>query len=105
MTHRYIQYVRILNFATVLQNGNIYNTVRRSQLDDCTLDLAISTGSLLQVNLCQKLLSTNPQYDYRLFIELRVQYMKIASSEHVVSINCFECQNKNNLSTQKVLGL
>ena len=28
------------------------------------------------------LTSTNPQYDKRLFIELRVQYMKIASSEH-----------------------
>ena len=28
--------------------------------------------------------STNPQYDDRLFIELRAQYMKIASSEHVV---------------------
>ena len=27
--------------------------------------------------------STNPQCDDRLFIELRVQYMKIASSEHV----------------------
>ena len=27
--------------------------------------------------------STNPQYDKRLFIELQVQYMKIASSEHV----------------------
>ena len=26
--------------------------------------------------------STNPQYDKRLFIELQVQYMKIASSEH-----------------------
>ena len=35
----------------------------------------------LQVNLFQKyiliLLSTNPKYDKRLFIELRVQYMKI----------------------------
>ena len=30
------------------------------------------------------LASTNPQYDDRLFIELRVQYMKIASSQHVV---------------------
>ena len=29
--------------------------------------------------------STNPQYDDRLF-------MKIASSEHVVHINCSECQ-------------
>ena len=26
--------------------------------------------------------SINPQYDDRLFIELRVQYMKITSSEH-----------------------
>ena len=41
------------------------------------------------------LVSTNPQYDKRLFIELQVQYMKIASSEHVVNINCSECQNKN----------
>jgi hypothetical protein len=35
------------------------------------------------------------QYDKRLFIELRVQHMKITSSEHVVYINCSECQNKN----------
>ena len=40
------------------------------------------------------LASTNPQYDDRLFIELRVQYMKIPSSEHDVYINCSECQNK-----------
>ena len=39
--------------------------------------------------------SNNPQYDDRLFIELPVQYMKILSSEHVVYINCSECQNKN----------
>ena len=39
--------------------------------------------------------SPNPQYDNTLFIELRVQYMKIPSSEHVVYINCSECQNKN----------
>ena len=50
----------------------------------------------LQVNLCQKhLFSTNPQYDISLFIDLPVQYMKTASSEHVVYINCSECQNKN----------
>ena len=36
---------------------------------------------------------TNPKYDNRLFIELRVQYMKTTSSEHVY-INCSECQNK-----------
>ena len=40
------------------------------------------------------LASTNPQYDDRLFIELRVHFMKIPSLEHVVYINCSECQNK-----------
>ena len=33
--------------------------------------------------------TNNPQYDKRLFIELKVQLMKITSSEHVVYINCF----------------
>ena len=41
------------------------------------------------------LTSTNPQYNKRLFIDLPVQYMKTTSSEHVVYINCSECQNKN----------
>ena len=41
------------------------------------------------------LASTNPKYDKRLFIDLPVQYMKTTSSEHVVYINCSECQNKN----------
>ena len=41
------------------------------------------------------LASTNPKHDERFFIELRVQYMKTTSSEHVVYINCSECQNKN----------
>jgi hypothetical protein len=40
------------------------------------------------------LASTNPQYDKRLFIELRVQYKNITNSEHVVHVNCSECQNK-----------
>ena len=35
------------------------------------------------------LVSTNPQYDKILFIELRVQYLKTTSSEHVVCTNCF----------------
>ena len=66
------------------------------------------------------LASTNPQYDKRLFIELQVQYMKIASSEHaqnmlrtcsehaqnmlctqIVFCFCFDIQN--NLCTQRVL--
>ena len=33
--------------------------------------------------------STNPQYDHRLFIELKVQYMEIARLEHVVNPNWF----------------
>ena len=41
------------------------------------------------------LASTNPQYDKRLLIELLFQYIKTTSSEHVVYINCSECQNKN----------
>ena len=61
------------------------------------------------VEFCEALIlvSTNPEYDKRLFIELRVQYMKIPSSKHVVYINCSECQNKNknNLCTQYVLSL
>ena len=42
------------------------------------------------------LVSTNPQYDQKLFTDLPVQYKKTTSSEHVVYINCFECQNKTN---------
>ena len=45
------------------------------------------TGKYLSEALI--LASTNPQYDDRLFIELRVQY-----SEHVVYIDCSERQNK-----------
>ena len=41
------------------------------------------------------LASTNPQYEKRLFIDLPFQYMKTASSEHVVYINCSEFQYKN----------
>ena len=42
------------------------------------------------------LASTNPQFDKRLFIDcLPVQYMITTSSEHVVFINCSECQNTN----------
>ena len=32
--------------------------------------------------------STNPQYDDRLFIELQVQYMKIAISKHAQNMLC-----------------
>ena len=38
--------------------------------------------------------SIYPQCDKTLFIDLPVKYMKTTSSEHVVHINCSECQNK-----------
>ena len=49
------------------------------------------------MNRCQAFILrlTNPQHDKRLLIDLPVQYMKTTSSEHVVYINCSECQNKN----------
>ena len=47
--------------------------------------------------------STNPQYDNRLFIESPVQYMKIPSSEHVVYTNCFCFDIQNNLCKQHML--
>ena len=37
--------------------------------------------------------------------DLSDQYMKTTNSEHVVYINCSECENKNNLCTQHVLSL
>ena len=55
------------------------------------------------------LVSTNPLYEKRLFIELQVQYMKIPSSEHVENtlctqiVFCFDVQN--NLCTQHVLTM
>ena len=53
---------------------------------------AFDTGKSFSEGLI--LASINPQYDKRLFIDLQVQYMKITRSEHVVYINCSECQNK-----------
>ena len=41
---------------------------------------AVVTGNFFSEALIFE--STNPQFDKRLFIELQVQYMKIASSEH-----------------------
>ena len=46
---------------------------------------------------------SDPHYDERLFIELRDQYMKIASLEHVVYINCSGCQNKKKNSCAEFL--
>ena len=48
---------------------------------------ASSTGKSLSE--APILASINPKYDDRLFVELRVQYKKTSSSEHVVCTNCF----------------
>ena len=51
--------------------------------------------------------STNPQYDDRLFIELQVQCMKIACSEHGENMLCTEIvlNVKNNFLTPHVLPM
>ena len=46
----------------------------------------LDTGKSLSEALI--LASTNPQYNDRLFIQLRVQYMKIARSEHGKNMLC-----------------
>jgi hypothetical protein len=69
--------------------------------------LTPATGKSFSVALI--LASTTPQNDKRLFIELQLQYMKIASSEHVVYIHelfwMSKKQTKNNLCTQHVVSL
>ena len=54
--------------------------------------------ALVQANLCQKHLCSDQLLDKRLFNDLPVQYIKTTSSEHVVFINCSECQNKKQSS-------
>ena len=68
---------------------------------DCPICIEMVTGKSFSEALI--LTSTNPKYDEKLFIELRVQYMKIANLPHVVYTNCFDIQN--NLCTQHVLSL
>ena len=64
---------------------------------------------MVQVNLFQKLLSTNPQYDKRLFIELQVQYIhengKLQAQNMLCTQICFCFDIQNNLCTQHVLSL
>ena len=63
------------------------------------------TGKYLSEALI--LVSTNPQYDDILVIELQVQYVKIASSEHGENMMCTEIDFdiQNNLCTQHVLPM
>ena len=54
--------------------------------DPETSKVAVTGKSLSEALI---LAATNPKYDKKLFIELRVQYMKTTSKEHVVYTNCF----------------
>ena len=56
------------------------------------LQMKANTGKYFSEALI--LASTNPQYDKRLFIELQVQYMKIASSEHGENMGRTCCVHK-----------
>ena len=59
---------------------------------DIKCDLKSGSGkSLLEALI---LASTNPKYDNKLFIDLRVLYKKNTNSEQVVNKHCFECQNQ-----------
>ena len=71
----------------------------------CAFFMRESTGKFLSEALI--LASTNPQYDYRLFIELQVQYMKIPSSEHGENMLCTEIVSdiQNNFCTKHVLPM
>ena len=75
------------SFSLETEQKNI-STQGFSNVNKCSL----YTGKYLSEALI--LASTNPQYDDRLFTELPVQYMKTTSSEHVVYINCSECQKQ-----------
>ena len=84
--------------APALLCGNVRQQKQRNKI--CS-DQSGSTGKSLSEALI--FASTNPQYDDRLFIELQIQYMKIASSEHkyIIVLNV----KTNNLCTQHVLRL
>ena len=67
---------------------NLYFKLKLGISRCCVVQLAyLLTGKSMSEALI--LAATNPQYDKRLFIDLRVQYMKTTSSEHVVYTNCF----------------
>ena len=88
----------------MMNESTNYNTTSYTPINATALpkwDNSTATGKSFSEALI--LASTNPQYDKRLFIDLPVLYMKTIL-EHVVYINCFECQkNKINLWTQHVL--
>ena len=56
-------------------------------IKSCNTGKSVSEALILE--------SVNPQYDDRLFINLRVLYKENTNSGHVVYKHCFEYQNKN----------
>ena len=66
---------------------NFLVAVSLAQRKEIMLTIMITGKSFSEVLIPA---STNPQYDKRLSSELPVQYMKIPSSEHVLSLE-FSC--------------
>ena len=89
------------SYKLMKNSKNVYISLTEPNSYIYLLSLGKGNSDVLNIELCtgkslsEALIfaSTNPQYDDRLFIELRVQYMKITSSEHFVYINCSECKN------------
>ena len=86
----------VLTFVYLNSSAGIFRVTYSAQ------NFIYATNALISISLQSSILitgksfsealilaSTNPQYDKRLFIDLRVQYMKTTSSEHVVYTNCF----------------
>ena len=69
-------------------NINLYD-VNIGEKDEFNFRISIH-GTFTGKSLSEAFIfvSTNPQYDDRLYIELRVQYMNIASSEHGENMLC-----------------
>ena len=65
--------------SCVVKNGKVHVTINKTGL---------FTGKSFSEALI--LAATNPQYDIRLFIELRVQYINTTRSKHFAYIKCFE---------------
>ena len=73
------------------QERNIEVAILQLQIQCISLLLKFLKMSLTGKSFSEALIfaSTNPQYDKKLFIELQVQYMKIAT-QHVLSFQ-FSC--------------
>ena len=86
-----------LNFKLRIENQNV-DIEAWKELEEKNPNLAkqmMDPKMMKKANITGKSLSdalifalSNPQYDDRLLIELRVQYMEIASSEHVQNMLC-----------------